>query len=334
MDIKTISLLTFIFYIFTVFSCTASALNKTHSSVMERFQTFLLKLPPSFYWISTAIFLLLCSLILWQKIRRKPSYRRKKTAVHCITPGNAQHIGARTEQQDAFAFSDLTDHESVKKYGVLGVLADGMGGLRGGREASQAAVQTFLHTYLNSTFTSIEERLDDALFIANKAVYELSLQKELQGQMGTTLIAAVIKDQYLYWRSVGDSRIYLYRQQKLIQLTKDHIYGTKLDEKAAQGEITTEEALHHPERNYLTSFLGLETIPETNCQPNPLVLLPADRILLCSDGLYGRLNELEVIQALDLNPQKAADHLIQSVLKKQHPRQDNVTAAILGYQTL
>ncbi|RBW68948.1 PP2C family protein-serine/threonine phosphatase [Bacillus taeanensis] len=333
MKFKTISLFTVFLYTSSAFSCAASELTPIHLSTLERFQSFIQKTPLSFYVILALAVVLLFSLMRWRRIRTSSSNQHDKKAAAFITPGNAQHIGARTEQQDAFAFSDLTDYETIKKFGVLSIVADGMGGLSGGREASQTAVQTFLYTYLNSTFETIEERLDDALYTANKAVYELSLQKELQGQMGTTLIAAVIKDQYLYWRSAGDSRIYLYRQQNLTQLTKDHIYGTKLDQKAADGEITTEEAANHPERNYLTSFLGLETIPEIDRQHTPLILLPEDRVMLCSDGLYGRLTELEMINHLHFNPQEAADKLLQSVLRKQHPKQDNVTAAILGYQT-
>ncbi|MCH1625696.1 PP2C family protein-serine/threonine phosphatase [Ferdinandcohnia quinoae] len=248
-----------------------------------------------------------------------------------IIPGNAQHIGARTEQQDAFGFSDIADEAFISKYGVLAVLADGMGGLQGGKEASYLAVQTFLDQYLNSSeIDSIPEKLEAALIRANETVLQFARENKLEGKVGTTLIASVIFMNQLYWLSVGDSRIYLKNGETLTQLTKDHIYANELDEKASTGEITLEEALNDPQRESLTSFLGLETVDEMDITTNPIRLHKGDSVILCSDGLYGTITNQEILDALHtLSTQLAAEKLIEIVRSKQKPNQDNATVALL-----
>lgn len=248
-----------------------------------------------------------------------------------VVPGNAQDIGSRTEQQDAFGFSDISDEEFSNKYGVLAVLADGMGGLAGGKEASQLAVQTFLRHYLYSTSsTFIPERLVSALKAANEAVLQFASENEVEGNIGTTFVATVIFNQQLYWLSVGDSRIYLKQGESLIQLTTDHNYGMELDEKAANGEITLEAAATDHQRESLTSFLGLERLERTDVAIDPIPLHKGDYIILCSDGLYGSLTNHEMIEICSsCTTQAAAEKLVEVAVSKNKPYQDNATVALL-----
>jgi len=153
----------------------------------------------------------------------------------------------------------------------------------------------------------------------------------LEGEVGTTLVAAVVKDRQLYWVSVGDSRIYLYRRGIMYQLTTDHDYGRELARQAKAGELSWEEALGHSQREALTSYLGLPELPEVHRSTTPMPLAPGDRILLCSDGLYRALSLEEMGGALAAaSPQEAAEALVAQALAKRNPHQDNITVAILA----
>ena len=255
-----------------------------------------------------------------------------QNTVNRVTPGNGQHIGARTEQQDAFGFSDIHDVAFIKQFGVLAVLADGMGGLVGGREVSQLAVKNFIDHYLHSPYiTSIPEKLASSAEVANDAVLQFARENALEGCVGTTLIASVVHNDELYWLSVGDSRIYLYQKDGMSQLSTDHIYAKELDEKAEKGLITLEEARNDPQRESLTSFLGQERIEEIDISLDPVPIHKEDKVLLCSDGLYGSVTSDDFLEICHMLPaQEAAEKLIVLALDKGKPNQDNATIAILS----
>ncbi len=270
-------------------------------------------------------------LTVYFEIRHFVTQERTSHFLTEVIPGSAQHIGAREEQQDAFGFSALHDPEAVKRYGMLAVLADGMGGFAMGKEASQLAVQTLLNEYLEKTAgESVPEALEKALHKANKAVYELALQHELEWNVGTTLVAAVIKEGMLHWISVGDSRIYLYRGGVLVPLTRDHVYANVLDMRVKEGKLTREEAESHPERHLLTSYLGIPKLDEIDASRKPFRVAAGDWILLCSDGVYDELSEPLLEVAVRMPPQQAAEFILQHVLALENPYQDNATIAILA----
>jgi protein phosphatase len=251
-----------------------------------------------------------------------------------IIPGNAQHLGSRQEQQDDFGFSNIENVAFVNHGGVLAVVTDGMGGLAQGREASLIAKKTMLREYEEKAVNkTIPQALIRALSATNTKVLELARQAGLEGQIGTTLTAAVIKGDELYWVSVGDSRVYLYRQGKLMQLTTDHDYARELAREVALGRIGPEKADSHPQRQALTSYLGLPFLHEIDRNEVPVILEAGDRILLCSDGLYKTLPDAEIVNSLDREPQQAADSLIEATLARGKTNQDNVTVAILSYDT-
>ncbi|MFL6414852.1 MAG: PP2C family protein-serine/threonine phosphatase, partial [Bryobacteraceae bacterium] len=161
-------------------------------------------------------------------------------------PGNAQHIGARSEQQDSFGFSDPSNAAFVAHAGVAAVVADGMGGLANGKAASQTASKTFLQAYESKVSSeTIPDALLRSLQVANNAV--LALARQIEG-VGTTLAAAVTSEQGLFWISVGDSRVYLLREDAIQCVTTDHIYARDLDKQVARGQTTRLVAESHPER--------------------------------------------------------------------------------------
>lgn len=250
-----------------------------------------------------------------------------------VFPGNSQHIGARSSQQDAFGFSDKDDFAFVAHGGVLAVVADGMGGMSNGGEASHLAVRAFLHAYMaKPADETVPTAMLRALEEANQVVITLSHQVG-EENVGTTLVAAVIHDDALHWVSVGDSRLYLWRNGQLTQLSEDHIYANDLDRDAASGNISREDAENHPERHSLTSYLGLTPLDLIDHNLKSFPLLPGDRLLLCSDGLYAALEEIEIIPLFEHEAQQTAEDLVALVLAKDRPSQDNLTIAILACES-
>ncbi|MBS4049903.1 MAG: serine/threonine-protein phosphatase [Methylomonas sp.] len=250
-----------------------------------------------------------------------------------VIPGNASHIGQRQQQQDAFAFSDFADAEFVAHGGYLAVVADGIGGLQNGAQAANIAVAELVNRYLaKSNVHSVDHALDQALDMANQAVLDAGHWYDSFREMGTTLVAAVIYQDHLYWRAVGDSHLYLCRDGRLSQLNADHNFARQLQEQVNEGLISQDQADNHPHRQALEYYLGLPYLPEVERNLNPLALRADDRVLLCSDGIDGVLSADEIVACLAEMPMRAAQCLCDTALQKQQAGQDNLTAVVLGYQ--
>ncbi|MDP2402059.1 MAG: protein phosphatase 2C domain-containing protein, partial [Actinomycetota bacterium] len=179
---------------------------------------------------------------------------------------------------------------------------------------------------------SIPSALNRALVAANKVVYEQARQWRLVDKMGSTLVAAVIQENVLHWISAGDSRAYLVSEQTgLQQLTTDHSYQHVLQLKVQKGEITQQEAQTSPMRSALTSFVGgkkIERIDQSGLQG--IALTPGNWVLLCSDGLTGTLSDREILDAFrGRGPQAISKHLVDQVLQRRLPNQDNVSVLIM-----
>lgn len=176
--------------------------------------------------------------------------------------------------------------------GPLLIVADGMGGYTGGEYASTMVVDTIVEVIHAATDVSTEV-LRNAIMKANRIVYEKSQSyKELEG-MGTTAVVAYVKEDRLVWAHVGDSRLYIYRQDGLHRITKDHSMVQQLVE---AGTITEEEVIHHPKRNMLTRAIGVYDSVEVDT--GMIEVQQNDRILLCSDGLSGYIEESKIEQVL------------------------------------
>jgi protein phosphatase len=248
-----------------------------------------------------------------------------------LRPGNAQHQGARETQQDSFGFSDLDDRPFVAHAGLLGVVADGMGGMAHGGAAGATAVRTLLQEYAaKHPDESIPDALQRALRRANDAVVAMARAAGTPDEVGTTAAVIVVHEATLHWIAAGDTRIYLCREGKLTQVNADHIYAAELDAKAARGAISQAEAEDDPDRGALTSHLGTEEIRLIDRSVRPLPLLEGDRVLICSDGVYRALSSEEMAAPLTDNPQRACETLITRVDAKHLDRQDNMTAIVIA----
>jgi len=261
--------------------------------------------------------------------------------------GKAQIQGRRKEQQDGVGFNCQEEDGVVPRGGILAVVADGVGGLSHGKAASELAVRTFLQAYHQAPkHKSIHEALFFALHKANSAVCEFAKTQGAQGDCGTTLVAAAVQPQTmsLHWVSVGDSRLYLLRGQQWAQVTVDNNYAGYLMKQAvkqpAEGESEAEaevdaeaedRAATEREMMALTSFLGKRDLSEIDRSIRPLALEAGDWLMLCSDGLYNALGGKEMLACLHGTPQDACEALVRAALAKNHPVQDNATAAILAF---
>jgi protein phosphatase len=245
--------------------------------------------------------------------------------------GFLQDIGDRTEQQDACGFSEARSGAVIRHAEVVGVIADGVGGLTQGALAAQTAVKAFLEGYrAKKAEESIPQALERALGQANEAVVEFSRQADVEEQTAATLVAAVLHDRNLHWISAGDSRAYLVRGGKVFRLTVDHNYATDLDDDAADGKVDKRGAANHPDRESVTSFIGMREPPVTDRSINPFLLTPGDRVLLCSDGLYRTLREDEIAACCAAeNLQSGCARLVESVKQRQIHGQDNYTVLMM-----
>lgn len=248
--------------------------------------------------------------------------------------GNAQHIGARQQQQDSFGFSDPADEGFAAHGGFLAVVADGMGGLAHGDAASRTAVRSFLQHYKAKTpAETVPQALERSVRAANTDVNTLAGSLNQNGEMGTTLVAAAMLGEELYWVSCGDSAIFLLRDGELTLLNAQHVYARVLDERAARGDISNEEALGDPQREALTSHLGQAEMADLDLSAHPFSLRTGDTLLLASDGLFKTLPEGEIatLAGNGADVQAACERLVTAVMEKQRRGQDNVTVVALGF---
>lgn len=206
--------------------------------------------------------------------------------------------------------------------GPLLIVADGMGGYTGGEYASTMVVDTIVEVVNEATEMSTEV-LKNAILKANRIVYEKSQSyKELEG-MGTTAVVAYVQEDALYWAHVGDSRLYRYGEDGLHRMTKDHSMVQQLVE---AGTITEEEVIHHPKRNMLTRAIGVYETVEVDT--GVVEVHQNDRILLCSDGLSGYIEESKIEQVLseEQNENRALEDLVHLVYDAG--ARDNVTIVL------
>lgn len=249
-----------------------------------------------------------------------------------IRPGCAQHIGSRKEQQDSFAFSHIEDAALVERAGVLAVVADGMGGLALGRESADTAVKAVISVHESSRAENDPVAiLQEAVETANRDVVSMARNAGVAGDAGSTLAAVIVKNENLYWTSVGDSRIYLCRSGELVQLNSEQNHASDLMRRVAAGDISRDDALNNPNGAALTNFIGNPDLMPADASVRPFPLTKGDWLLLCSDGLFGTLDDDDIRGELYGNPDDACDRLVKKTIACGKPHQDNVSAAILGY---
>jgi serine/threonine protein phosphatase PrpC len=228
----------------------------------------------------------------------------------------------RAENQDFGTYTTPREEAASHPGGRLLIVADGMGGHRGGATASRLAGETVKAQYLGSETADVAASLRDALASANARVFsEAQSNADLRG-MGTTTSALVIRGSQAWFAHVGDSRIYGIRGDAIKQLTEDHSLVATM---VREGLLTSQEAENHPRRNVLQRSIGVGEQVEIDVR-GPLDVRENDVFILCSDGLHGMVKEDEIRKIAKLPQQAAADEFVRLALERGAP--DNVTVIV------
>ena len=203
------------------------------------------------------------------------------------------------------------------------VVADGMGGHAAGEVASHILVKS-VQSDLSGRQDIGEEELCAAIRHANHEILATVAENpDCQG-MGTTATLLHIGEGRAFWAHVGDSRLYLLRETRLSQITRDHSYVEDLVE---HGEITEAEARNHPQKNMLTRAVGVEE--ELEVDSGCFEVTPGDILLLATDGLMNMVPEDRMIAILEQEQENPARALVDAALESGG--RDNVTAVVVVY---
>lgn len=205
--------------------------------------------------------------------------------------------------------------------GRLLAVADGMGGARGGAEASQIAMATIKELYYVDSDPDLAGSLLAAMEAANDRIQEYGRENDGLSQMGTTCSALVINGTQAFFAHVGDSRIYLVRDGAIRQLTQDH---TLVSAMHRAGILTAEEAENHRAKNVLERALGQDDV-EIDLGV-PIELNDGDVFVLCSDGLYRVVTDEEIRELVQSDPAEAVEAMTDMAIDRGAP--DNVTTIV------
>jgi len=283
---------------------------------------------------ASALLAVLLGVCIFSRIRKL----RKKTAGELVllpgqeeeqdTPyggsvGKLHNIGSRQAQQDSFGIKAVDG-------GLFAVVADGMGGLSDGDKISQMIVKTMLHDAKEIRPGPKDQTLFEMVSHANHEVNRMLGSTEYF-KSGSTVVAALIEKERFHWVSVGDSRVYLYRNERLIQLNREHTYEAELLVRAVNGEIPFDDITSNKERHGLTSFIGMGELKYIDGSRRGIRIHQGDRLLLMTDGVFNTVSEEEICQVMDraANARDAANKLYDRVLSYENKRQDNFTAVIM-----
>lgn len=240
--------------------------------------------------------------------------------------GETHRGKVRKVNQDVFGITVDVD----RNIAIL-VVCDGMGGANAGHIASQLAADTFIEHVSsktsmldnNATLDEIADIVEDAAVASNEIVYIRGINDVKLSGMGTTLVALVSADVGEVVANIGDSRAYHITPAGISKITKDH---SVVEEMIDRGEITREEAEHHPRKNLITRAIGAEAYIQADVYTQNIDT--DDLVLLCSDGLSNIVSEDEILEELVNSEtlEKACEALIKRALSRGAP--DNITVAV------
>lgn len=224
----------------------------------------------------------------------------------------------RSSNQDSLRFGALDNG------GYYAVVCDGMGGANGGNVASNIAVDVIsariVDGFANGAAPRPDHLLESAMAAANIEIFDKAQSDATYEGMGTTVVAVIVFGKDAYISHVGDSRVYLYRDGAVTQVTRDH---SVVQEMIESGQLTEEQARSHPRKHFITRALGVSVMEEGEF--DELELEPTDKLLLCTDGLTNMVDDGSLSELL--HNSATVDILIQSALDGGGT--DNITAVLM-----
>lgn len=225
------------------------------------------------------------------------------------------NIGMKRKVNQDYVYCSET---SIGGFPNLYIVADGMGGHRAGDFASKCCVESIVEEVKKAVLTSPVSILNEAIQKANEIVLRESQANEKYEGMGTTVVAATIVDQMLHVGNIGDSRLYVIKDD-IEQITEDH---SLVETMVRTGEIMREDAKHHPNKNIITRALG--TNKEVKADFFEVKLNKGDRVLLCSDGLSNMVDDYEIAKIVNKNKDVEASSLELIRVANEHGGMDNI----------
>ncbi|MCU0907297.1 MAG: protein phosphatase 2C domain-containing protein [Rhodobacteraceae bacterium] len=243
--------------------------------------------------------------------------------------------GARDHQEDALATGALPDGEAA-----FAVLADGMGGHSAGDVASRLVVETvtaaitgWMEAPPGPGRADIGAVLRAAAAAANDALRAHASAHPATRGMGATLLVAFVDGSRLWWLSVGDSPLWLWRDGRLHRMNEVHSLAPQIDLMVEAGLMDAETARTHPDRSCLTSVIHGQDIARIDCPERPVDLQAGDVVLAASDGVefLGRAGIAAVLaEGADAGPDKIAEGIAAALHRLADPDQDNAALAVLS----
>ena len=244
---------------------------------------------------------------------------------------NFQGIGKRRCQEDSFYVADYNNKSAIDEKGFMAVVADGMGGMSNGAEMSAvvtSAAKEYYDNYLAAFKDKEPETLLSMLNFIDKKGKQLQDDTD-EDESGSTLLAVLIRENKMHFLTVGDSRIYLFREGKLLQLNREHNIKSKMLERLAKEEIDMEFYEDITGKSGLTSYIGIPELTLYDLSLRPLLLQPGDVILLASDGVFGTLSKEQITEILSDDGKDAGKRMRSAIEEANNPKQDNYTGVII-----
>ncbi|MDU1831728.1 MAG: Stp1/IreP family PP2C-type Ser/Thr phosphatase [Finegoldia sp.] len=231
-------------------------------------------------------------------------------------------IGLVRKLNEDYHMNYITDDFSLL------VVCDGMGGHKAGEVASKKAVETVInYVKENENEKDYKKMLIKAITLANEEVYKDSENNTEHRNMGTTIVACLIHGENAIVANVGDSRLYLYRNEELEQITVDH---SLVNDLLSSGTITEEEAIDFSQKNVITRSLGIQDTVDVDIFD--IKLIKDDLILMCTDGLTSQLEKEEIIEII--KEESNLDDIIKKLINEANDFEgiDNVTITLYLYE--
>lgn len=233
-------------------------------------------------------------------------------------------LGNRVVNEDRMGVAECRD-------ALLLVLADGMGGYRGGQIASRALVNRMLRQFKRSKFPLADPRayLKELVADAHLAVIRAGSEQYPPIEPRTTCVVCLIQDGCAWWAHVGDSRLYVFRAGEPFSRTTDH---SKMTELLRKGKLSPEEIASHPKRHMVTRCVGYQKLPPVPAISEGMPLEKYDMLLLCSDGFWNPLNDQNMADNLTQYPlAKAVERLAYQAEFRSYPEADNISVIVLRW---
>ena len=259
----------------------------------------------------------------WAEMNRLPR------VIATLKMGAKTDLGrVRENNEDKFDFYEPEDPAVLATKGCFYGIADGMGGHNAGQIACELALKTIIQSYYAGPSPDAEACLRRAIDEANALIFDTAQMIPDRHGMGTTLTAAIVRDDQVLIAQVGDSRAYLIREGRITQITQDHSW---VAEQVRLGAMSLEEAQSSPFRNIITRSIGTAATVEADLTMHPLRV--GDILVLCSDGLSGHVDPGEIQRMVqEHSPSVAAARLVEQA--NERGGRDNITTMVLSVRAL